>query len=81
MTSCPWCGASVTLGDTAIYSCDCKERIECANAGEPMHRACGWCESHRGPRFQCLGDPDTCDTVKAYGRAAKVMFMATPGDE
>lgn len=29
------------------------ERVNCSNVGEPGHAACGWCNLHDGPRFQC----------------------------
>lgn len=42
---CPWCGAK---------ACDCVARINCPDAGQIQHLACGWCAVHAGPRFACL---------------------------
>ena len=29
------------------------ERVNCPKAGKIMHSACGWCEQHDKPRFEC----------------------------
>lgn len=37
-------------------TCDCVQRTNCAQAGEPGHRFCGWCKEHAKPNF----DPHGC---------------------
>jgi hypothetical protein len=45
--NCPHC--------TSIQGeCDCQEHIDCPLAGEPLHKACGYCTAHDCPRFACL---------------------------
>lgn len=54
---CMWCEAE--------NGCDCVERLRCDKQGEIGHKACGWCDFHGGPRFECL---DSC----AHWRPARV---------
>lgn len=41
------------------------ERVNCAEAGEPGHWGCGWCDKHNGPRYECGGHEAACEKVKA----------------
>ena len=29
------------------------ERVNCELAGQAGHWACGWCDAHNGPQFEC----------------------------
>lgn len=59
--TCTWC--------TSENGCDCEERIHCDKIGQDCHKACGWCDHHGGPRFECL---DRC----AHWRLARVWPQA-----
>jgi hypothetical protein len=55
---CVWCGAA---------ECDCEERIECSQAGEIGHMACGWCDDCDAPMFQCLHSVRNANAAKTSG--------------